>query len=554
MAIESQEGSGQIGLSSYWAMVKRRRWLIFLSIFLFWMVGWIVGRLIPASYVSEAIIGIEQQEVPEQYVEPNVNNSDLQNRVQTMTQQILSRPRLQSTIDRFHLYPETHGLTSLVVPADPVERMRKDIKIELVAPEKTAGRITPPPTAFKIHYAANSSELAQRVNSELTSMFIEENLKSQQQLSQSTTDFLSSELANARTKLDQQEAKVRDFKAKHFGDLPSQVQTNVQILSGLQGQLQSAQVALDNARQQGLYLESIQQQYNSAEKEQSTSESSVSSVALEKELINMRVRLADERSKYTEDYPDIVSLKDKIAKMETMKKQMDEASASRRKSDNPSDKSSDNPSDKSNDNVAAADEVRPGSLTPIMQIRSQIKANELQTKNFQKRVDDLEAEISQYRARLNLTPETEQELADVSRGYDESKANYDSLLKKQDQSQLATSLEQRQQGGQFSILDPSSLPDTPAIPIALICSLGGLALGIFFGFGLAAFREMTNVRVRQESDLIEVVPTRVLVGIPHLAVPGEQERRLFRRRLEISAVVGMLLLIVAGNLYVIYKG
>jgi polysaccharide biosynthesis transport protein len=546
MAIESQEGSGQIGLSSYWAMVKRRRWLIFLSIFLFWMVGWIVGRLIPASYVSEAIIGIQQQEVPEQYVEPNVNNSDLQNRVQTMTQQILSRPRLQSTIDRFHLYPETHGLTSLLVPADPVERMRKDIKIELVAPEKTAGRITPPPTAFKIHYAANSSELAQRVNSELTSMFIEENLKSQQQLSQSTTDFLSSELANARTKLDQQEAKVRDFKAKHFGDLPSQVQTNVQILSGLQGQLQSAQVALDNARQQGLYLESIQQQYNSAEKEQTTSESSVSSVALEKELINMRVRLADERSKYTEDYPDIVSLKDKIAKMEAMKKQIDGANSSLRKSDNPS--------DKADDNVAAADEVRPGSLTPIMQIRSQIKANELQTKNFQKRVDDLEAEISQYRARLNLTPETEQELADVSRGYDESKANYDSLLKKQDQSQLATSLEQRQQGGQFSILDPSSLPDTPAIPIALICSLGGLALGIFFGFGLAAFREMTNVRVRQESDLIEIVPTRVLVGIPHLAVPGEQERRLFRRRLEISAVVGMLLLIVAGNLYVIYKG
>lgn len=546
MAIESQEGSGQIGLSSYWAMVKRRRWLIFLSIFLFWMVGWIVGRLIPASYVSEAIIGIQQQEVPEQYVEPNVNNSDLQNRVQTMTQQILSRPRLQSTIDRFHLYPETHGLTSLLVPADPVERMRKDIKIELVAPEKTAGRITPPPTAFKIHYAANSSELAQRVNSELTSMFIEENLKSQQQLSQSTTDFLSSELANARTKLDQQEAKVRDFKAKHFGDLPSQVQTNVQILSGLQGQLQSAQVALDNARQQGLYLESIQQQYNSAEKEQTTSESSVSSVALEKELLNMRVRLADERSKYTEDYPDIVSLKDKIAKMEVMKKQIDGANSSLQKSDNLS--------GKSNDNVAAADEVRPGSLTPIMQIRSQIKANELQTKNFQKRVDDLEQEISEYRARLNLTPETEQELADVSRGYDESKANYDSLLKKQDQSQLATSLEQRQQGGQFSILDPSSLPEAPAIPIALMCSLGGLALGIFFGFGLAAFREMTNVRVRQESDLIEIVPTRVLVGIPHLAVPGEQERRLFRRRLEISAVVGMLLLIVAGNLYVIYKG
>jgi succinoglycan biosynthesis transport protein ExoP len=550
MAIEPQEGSAQIGLDAYWAMAKRRRWWMFLSIFLCWAIGWIAGRLVPASYVSEAVIGVEQQEVPEQYVVPNVNNSDLQNRVQTMTQQILSRPRLQSTIDRFHLYPESHGLSSLLAPADPVEHMRKDIKIEIVTPGKpAAGRVAPPPTAFKIQYGAHSPELAQRVNSELTSMFIEENLKSQQQLSQSTTDFLSSELANARAKLDQQEAKVRDFKAKHFGDLPTQVQANLQILSGLQAQLQSAQVALDNARQQGLYLESVLEQYNSAEREQGSPDSFVSIVALNKELMNMKLRLADARSKYTEDYPDIVSLKDKIAKTEAMKKQMEEANTSSSKSSN-----SDNSSGKPNDNVAANEEVKPGALTPIMQIRSQIKANELQIKNFQKREGDLEEEISKYRARLNLTPETEQELADVSRGYDESKTNYDSLLKKQDQSQLATSLEQRQQGGQFSILDPSSLPDSPAIPIALFCSLGGLAFGIFLGVSLAAFTELTNVPVRQENDLIDVVPTRVLVGIPHLSVPGEERRRVLRRRLEISAVAGMFLLIVAGNLYVIYKG
>jgi uncharacterized protein involved in exopolysaccharide biosynthesis len=313
--------------------------------------------------------------------------------------------------------------------------------------------------------------------------------------------------------------------------------------------LQSVQVALDNARQQGLYLESVLQQYNSAEREQGSPDSFLSIVALNKELMNMKLRLADARSKYTEDYPDIVSLKDKIAKTEAMKKQMEEANTSSSKSSN-----SDNSSGKPNDNVAANEEVKPGALTPIMQIRSQIKANELQVKNFQKREGDLEEEISKYRARLNLTPETEQELADVSRGYDESKTNYDSLLKKQDQSQLATSLEQRQQGGQFSILDPSSLPDAPAIPIALFCSLGGLAFGIFLGVSLAAFTELTNVPVRQENDLIDVVPTRVLVGIPHLSVPGEERRRVLRRRLEISAVTGMFLLIVAGNLYVIYKG
>jgi polysaccharide biosynthesis transport protein len=544
-----RQDNTQIDLNDYLEMAKRRRWWVFLSIFLCWTVGWVVGRVIPASYVSDAVIGVEQQVVPEQYVVPNVSNNDLENRVQAMTHQVLSRPRLQSTIDRFHLYPESHGLSSLFQFGDPVERMRKDIKVELLDLEKPVpGRVTPPPTAFKIHYTANNPELAQRVNSELASMFIEENLRSQQQLSQSTTDFLSTELTNARTKLDQQEAKVRDFKAKHFGDLPSQAQANLSILSGLQGQLQSAQVALDNARQQGLYLDSIQQQYNSAEKAEGSSPE-VSITTLNKELVNMRMRLADARSKYTEDHPDIVSLKDKIAKIEVMKKQMEEANASLRKSDNPSDKSS----NKSNDSVAAADEVRPGSLTPIMQIRSQIKSNELQIKNFQKRVDDLEREISEYRARLNLTPETEQELADVSRGYDESKANYDSLLKKQDQSQLATSLEQRQQAGQFSILDPASLPDSPAIPIALMCSLGGLGLGIFLGFALAAIVELMNVLIRKENDLIDL-PTRVLVGIPHLAVPGEGGRRVLRRWLEIGAVAGMFLLIVVGNLYVIYKG
>jgi polysaccharide biosynthesis transport protein len=548
MAIEP-EVSTHIDLSDYLAMAKRRRWWVFLSIFICWTVGWVVGRVIPAGYVSDAVIGVEQQVVPEQYVVPNVNNNDLENRVEAMTHQVLSRPRLQATIDRFHLYPESHGLSSLFVFGDPVERMRKDIKVELLDVDKPIpGRVTPPPTAFKIHYSANNPELAQRVNSELASMFIEENLRSQQQLSQSTTDFLSTELAGARAKLDQQEAKVRDFKAKHFGDLPSQAQANLAILSGLQGQLQSAQVALDNARQQGLYLDSILQQYNSAEKAESSSPE-LSIITLNKELVSMRMRLADERSKYTEDYPDIVSLKDKIAKVEVMKKQMEEANASARNSESPSDKSS----DKSNDNVAAADEVRPGSLTPIMQIRSQIKSNELQIKNFQKRVDDLEQEISGYKARLNLTPETEQELADVSRGYDESKANYDSLLKKQDQSQLATSLEQRQQAGQFSILDPASLPESPAIPIALMCSLGGLGLGIFLGFALAAIVELTNVRIRQENDLMDL-PTRVLVGIPHLAVPGEQGRLALRRWLEIGAVAGMFLLILVGNLYVIYKG
>ena len=160
----------------------------------------------------------------------------------------------------------------------------------------------------------------------------------------------------------------------------------------------------------------------------------------------------------------------------------------------------------------------------------------MEIQNYQQQVKKIETEIADYQARLNLTPATEQELADISRGYEESKANYNSLLQKQNQSQLATSLEERQQGEQFRILDPPSLPTRPSAPNHLLISLAGLVVGFAVGAGLMAFLEITNVRVRQEKDLEEAVPLKVLIGIPHLDAPGEDRARALFQRLELGAV------------------
>ena len=525
------------GLADYWAIVVRRRWAILLPLFLCWAIAWGGSWLIPPTYKSEALILVEQQKVPEQYVVPNVTVS-LQDRLQSMTQQILSRTRLQATIDRFHLYQSQRGLLRA---GDAVEQMRKDIKIELVDSAARPGQLT----AFKIDYSAGSPQLAQQVNSELTSLFIEENLKLQQQLSESTTAFLQNQLAEARTKLEEQEAKVRAFKAAHFGDLPSQAETNVQILSGLQSQLLSAQRDLDAAKQQKLYLESLQQQYQTAQASMGSENSVASSPqALQKQLMDLRLQLEDARSRLTDNHPDVIALKNKIAETERLEKNMEADIASHPKADQGT-----NTVDPS---VAA--EVQRGSTTPMMQVQSQLKAIKLEIENYAKHANDLEAQISSYRTRLNLTPQTEQELADVSRGYEESKANYNSLLQKQNQSQLATSLEQRQQGEQFRILDPPSLPDRPSAPNRLIISLGGLLAGIALGLGVAALLEMTNALVRQEKDLEGLLPTRVLVGIPHLNAPGEDRFNIVFRRLEIGTVAVMALLILAGSLYTLYKG
>jgi polysaccharide biosynthesis transport protein len=514
-------------LEDYWAIVHRRRWWVLLPMFLCWAVVWVGGWLWPASYQSEGLILVEQQKVPEQYVVPNVT-LDLQERVQSMTQQILSRTRLQAVIDRFHLYPSSHSLSSLLQTGDPVEQMRKDITIDLVRSDDKTGNRRGELTAFKISYSARSPELAQQVNSELTSIFIDENLKAQQQLSEGTTAFLDAQLVDARAKLEEQEAKVQAFKANHIGYLPTQLQGNVQILSGLQSQLQANERALDAARQQKLYLESLQQQYQSA---QGT---------------DLRLELADLRSKYTDDYPDIVVLKEKIAETDKLKKQIEAAVVSKQKTENATNNSVAAP--------AAAEQVERGSTTATMQIASQLKSNQLEIQNYEKRQRALESNISAYQARLNLTPATEEELAVISRGYEESKANYDSLLQKQYQSQLATSLEQRQQGEQFSVIDPPSLPDKPSAPNHLFVSLGGLVLGIVVGFFLSALMELTDVRIRKEKDLEGLVPTRVLVSIPHLGMAGEDRLRVQGRWKEIGAAIGIAILIVAGNLYALYKG
>jgi len=258
--------------------------------------------------------------------------------------------------------------------------------------------------------------------------------------------------------------------------------------------------------------------------------------------------LADARSLYTDNYPDVVALKDEIAKTEKLKKQMeDDATAAGQEKDSPVKESADNK------------EVKPstghlGSSTAMMQIQSQLKANILEIQNYQKRVKDLETQISAYQARLNLIPGTEQQLVEISRGYEESKANYNSLLQKQMQSQLATSLERRQQGEQFRIIDPPSLPIKPSAPNHLLISMGGLLAGIALGVGLAALLELTDARVQREKDLKALIPVRVLVGIPHLSLAGEQNHKARLRWVERGAVAAMLILILAGNLYVLLKG
>jgi uncharacterized protein involved in exopolysaccharide biosynthesis len=290
-------------------------------------------------------------------------------------------------------------------------------------------------------------------------------------------------------------------------------------------------------------LESLLQQYQSVQATVSGRDFAAAPQTLEAQLLEMHLKLQDLESRYTEGHPDVIALKDKIAKAEVLRKQSESEMAAKQK---------DGKTANSVEPMALGEAQR-GSPTPIMQVQSQLKANQLEISNIQQHEKDLESQITGYQARLNLTPETEQELTGISRGYEESKTNYNSLLQKQMQSQLATSLENRQQGEQFRIVDPPSLPNKPWGPNHVLFSLGGLLAGFSLGLALTALLELTNVRVRQEKDLVGIVPVNILVGIPHLSTQGEARSHVLRWWTELGAAAALVVLIVLGNLYAFLK-
>jgi uncharacterized protein involved in exopolysaccharide biosynthesis len=269
--------------------------------------------------------------------------------------------------------------------------------------------------------------------------------------------------------------------------------------------------------------------------------------ALDRKLAELRQRLTTARSLYTEKYPDVVALEDEIAKTVKLKEQIQNEIASSHQSGKTDAKPGAS-------DVSLASNAERGEPTAIMQIQSQLKANHLEIQNYEHREKALESQIALYQTRLNITPVTEQQMAEVSRGYEESKANYNSLLQKQMQSQLATNLQQRQQGEQFRVIDPASLPERPWAPNHFLLSLGGLIAGLAAGIGLATALELTNVRVWEEKDLKDVVSARVLVGIPHLATPDEDRERRKTSLREIYVAAAVFALTFFGNLYAYFKG
>ena len=501
-----EQSSQGFDLQRYLGIVRRRHMAFLIPLFLGWAVVWGASWILAPVYRSGTLILVEQPTMPKDYVTPNVND-DLQDRLRSITQQILSRTRLLHIIDQLNLYADSH---QNLTPDEKVEGMRKKIEIELV---RDAGdRIS----SFNVYYSAHDPRVAQQVTSELTNLFISENLEVRQQQSEDTTKFLESQLETARQILSDQEEKIREFKGQHVGELPAQVGSNLQILAGLQSQLQNEEDSLNTAKQQRVYLETLVNQYRSLQGTPKTAggTATVGLPAIDEQLDKLRAQLTDLSSHYTDRHPDVRKLKEQIADTErTRDRIMADLKA----------KASAPPDPNAESNSPDTPDMRDAS-SPLVQLQGQLQSNRVEVANRERSVVDLKTKVIDYQARLNQEPVREQQLSDLTRGYEQSKANYDDLLKKKNESAMATSMELLQQGERFRIIDPPSLPVKPDFPNRLkFCGIG-LGIGLAFGVVVAGAFEMMDDRIHDEKELQKLLPVAVISEIPALTGASDDQR------------------------------
>ncbi len=498
-----------LGMDDYLAMLRRRLKVILIPALLAPIAGFLVSYAFTPKYTSEATILVEGQKVPEGYVKPVVTE-DIVQRIATMQEQVTARNRLVPMIERLGL-----------AKGKSVDEVIGDIQTNLsiapvqsgVAPGTLPG--SKPAThkpgqssdvpGFTVDFTASNPKTAQQVCSEITSMMLEQNLQAREQVAQSTTDFLAHQVDEAKRDLDDQDAKLAEFKKQFTGQLPGDEDGNLKLLGTLNTQLDANTQALNRAQQDKSYVQSLLAQQVGAWK---VSQTSTNPQTLQQQLTTLQAQLTTLQSRYTDDYPDVVKAKADIAQL---KQQLADANAAAAKVSDVSDKAS------------------AGEPPEIRQMRVQIHQYDdaiAQATREQKRMQD---QIRIYQGRLSLSPAVEEKYKQLTRDYNSAQKLYDDLLSKKSESQIQTDMESRQQGEQMRLLNPAGLPQDPSFPNRPLFAGGGVGAALAIGLVIAGWLEFTDNSIRTEEDAIAVLDLPVMVSIPWIGV-NHEERQLHGKK------------------------
>lgn len=474
-------GHRALNLEDYATILKRRWWIIVIPALILPIITYGISHLVQPRYVSQTLVLVEQQKVPDSYVKPVVTE-DLSGRLASMKEQILSRSRLEPIIERFNLYGG--GKMSM---DDRIDAVRKNIDIKPI--QSTISRTGGLP-GFFISYQASDPRTAQVVCGEITSLFVSENLSDRTASAEGTTAFLQAQLADAKRNLDDQDAKLARFQEQYAGRLPGEEGANMNMLTSLNTQLDAVTQSLAQLEQNKSYEEAMLAQ-QTAQTSGTTGGGAVAPQQQQVELQQLLAQEADLTSRYTDDYPDVVTVRRKIKELRAQIAKAPAPSAA----------------------PVTSAPSRTDSLS-VQQLRAQLRALEQAITQKQRDQSQIQAQLRAYQGRIQSTPAVQEQFKNITRDYQTAQQFYDDLLNKMNQSKMATDLEKRQQGENFKVMDEPNLPEAPTFPNRLVFALGGFVGGLVLGLLIVGIIEYRDTALRSERDIwaFTRLPTLAVIG------------------------------------------
>jgi polysaccharide chain length determinant protein (PEP-CTERM system associated) len=478
--------SSVMSINDYLSIIRRRKWMITAIVLAALAIGGTLCVVLPKSYRSNTLIVVENQRVPEDYVKGVVTNAP-QDRLATIQQLVLSRSILGRVIEEFNLQDPEQDLGIVM------ESIRRRITITTTREH-----------AFMLSFAHSNPVTAQKVTARLAELFIEQNLKTREQLVNEANEFLQQELIDAQKELEVKEKAISEFKLSHMGELPGQMEANLRALDRLQAEMTATLETASRLNDRISQLDKTIKEYESGElSASSTGPFGVQQAGLLRpadariaRIKELERSLANLSAIYKDTYPDIIHLKQEIAKLKAQPTEDGDQKAVREET--------------GNGKHAEKKQVDPY-YRDLLRQRSDIKAELATIKERQERIA---REIRQYESRVERTPMREQQLASLMRDYENMQKNYQALLERRLNARMAEKLERRQKGEQFRIIDPAHLPTFPESPDVLKIMAVSLLAGCGLGFSSAVLVENMRSGFRHGEEVERLLGIPVLAEIP----------------------------------------
>jgi polysaccharide chain length determinant protein (PEP-CTERM system associated) len=476
-------------------VARRRKWLIILPTMVIGAIGAAYVSSLADVYRSETLILVVPQRVPESYVRSTVT-ARIEDRLQSISQQILSRTRLEQIVTDFNLYAKERANQELM--EDIVERMRtRDIAIDIIKGD-----------AFRVGYQASDPRTAMRVTERLASLFIDESLRDREVLAEGTSQFLATQLDEARRQLVLTETKLQDFQRAHNGELPAQMAANLQGQHNAEMALQSLGEDLNRDRERRLLLERQVTDLVEAPIEKPLDPSKPEMAqTLEDELRLAQQALLAVELKLKPEHPDV---KKQRRTVDELAKRVEAHKLEGTLTSRP---------------TGPAVTMDAAKRKKLLEARADVENLDRQIQAKISEHNRLQGLVGMYQARIEATPVREAELAALSRDYETQQQTYRGLLQKKEESQISANLEKRQIGEQFKVLDAARMPERPASPDRPRLYLIAALIAIATGLGLAALAEFFDKSLRTEADVRSALNLMVLATVPLIRDASQSTRR-----------------------------